>query len=220
MLASDVALCSALRKGKMQTSFSAGTTVIVAVVDESNCKLLIANVGDSRAVLSANGKVVFSTVDHKPSLPEEKELVKQLGGRVGYTDAHSRGRERFCCAPCWVCPCFSTYKRPWRVFPGGLAVSRTFGDVPKDEAVTRAVSSEPTITEIKLDPTHDFLIMACDGVWDVVTNQAAVDFVTRQRNSGASAADTASALCQLAYLKESTDNISAVIVYFKPPTGV
>lgn len=214
--ATDTALCAALRRLNRNTNFSAGTTVIVATIDEASSKLFVANVGDSRAVLSAEGKAVFATVDHKPNLPEERDLVEKLGGRVGYTDAHSRGREKFCCAPCWVCPCFSSYKRPWRVFPGGLAVSRTFGDVPRDEAAPRVVSSDPAITEIKLEPRHDFLVLACDGVWDVISNQAVVDFISQQRNVGASAADAASALCQHAYQKGSSDNISAVVVYLKP----
>lgn len=214
ILASDEALCKTIRSAKMLTSYSAGTTVIVAVVEEASRKLLIANVGDSRAIVSANGKPVFVTVDHKPGLAEERELVKTLGGRVGYSDAHSQGKERFCCVPCWGCPCFLNYRRPLRVFPGGLAVSRTFGDVPKDTSVRRAVSAEPTITEMKLEQHHEFLIMGCDGVWDVVSNQRAVDLVKRQRLQGASAEDAANALCQLAYQRGSTDNISAVVVYF------
>jgi len=213
---SDAAVCVALRQLKTTATYSAGTTLVVAALEEPSNKLFIANVGDSRAVLSAGGQVVFATLDHKPHRPEEKALVEKLGGRIGYTDAHSRGNQSFCCAPCWGCPCFKSYKRPWRVFPGGLAVSRTFGDVCKNEAQARVTSAEPDVTEITLEPKHDFLILACDGVWDVVTNQAAVDFIGKQRQMGFPAETAANNLCQLAYHKGSTDNISAVVVYFSP----
>ncbi|CAM0883539.1 unnamed protein product [Alopecurus aequalis] len=61
-----------------------GSTAVVAVV--SPTQLVVANAGDSRAVLSRAGAPVALSVDHKPDRPDELERIQAAGGRVIYWD--------------------------------------------------------------------------------------------------------------------------------------
>jgi len=67
---------------------------------------------------------------------------------------------------------------PQRVFPGRLSVSRAFGDIeaklPKFEGMPRVVIAEPEIKFFKIDPEVDFLLLACDGVFDKLTSTEAI----------------------------------------------
>ena len=67
------------------------------------------------------------------------------------------------------------------MFPGRLSVSRTFGDVeaklPKFGGNPRVVIAEPEIEKVKIDPSCDFFILACDGVFDKLTNKECVGTV-------------------------------------------
>eukprot|EP00808_Paulinella_micropora_P015369 g57233.t1 len=109
--------------------------------------LYVANVGDSRAVLIRNGQAICMTVDHRPSDPQEDTRIKNAGGYV-------RGKR----------------------VNGVLAVSRALGDhlMLKDNGV---VSAEPHVCATEITNQDSFLLMACDGVWDVVSNQDAVNFM-------------------------------------------
>lgn len=67
---------------------------------------------------------------------------------------------------------------PHRVFPGRLSVSRTFGDIeaklPKYNGNPNVVIAEPDITSFKIKNTYDFLILACDGVFDKLSNKEVI----------------------------------------------
>jgi len=65
-----------------------------------------------------------------------------------------------------------------------------------------------------LVPRNDFLILACDGLWDVVTYQQAVDMVAAERAKGTGPEEAAQKLAQTAYDSMSQDNISVIVVYF------
>lgn len=112
----------------------------------------MANAGDTRCVLAGKGKAKDLSTDHKPDLPNEKRRVQRAGGFV------DEGRVN-----------------------GVIAISRAIGDweykntslKPEECAVT--VYPEVTIEQIR--PEHDFMIIACDGIWDCMTSQQAVDFV-------------------------------------------
>lgn len=60
-----------------------------------------------------------------------------------------------------------------------------------------------------------FIILACDGLWDKMSNEEACEFVRKKLEGGANLKSTAEALCQEAYTKGSQDNISAIIVGFR-----
>ncbi|GAA5993143.1 hypothetical protein JCM10908_001308 [Rhodotorula pacifica] len=94
---------------------------------------------------------------------------------------------------------------------GVLAVTRSLGDSSMKEFVV----GSPYTTETKLGPNDDFLIVACDGLWDVCTDQEAVDLV-------ADCADDAQAASQKlldhALNNFSTDNLSVLVVSLHPPS--
>jgi protein phosphatase 1L len=152
-----------------------GSTALTAfIVDNS---LFVANVGDTRAVLSHGGKALRLSIDHKPDLPSETRRIRTAGGYV------SAGRVK-----------------------GLLSVSRAIGDSSLPQVI-----AVPDILQRELTDEDEFLILACDGLWDVVTDQQAVSLI-RENNDIESAAKT---LVSKAFESGSTDNISVVVVAFK-----
>ncbi|KAL1201998.1 Protein phosphatase 2C 3 [Cardamine amara subsp. amara] len=122
-----------------------GSTAVVSVITPE--KIIVANCGDSRAVLYRNGKAVPLSTDHKPDRPDELDRIQEAGGRVIYWDGP-------------------------RVL-GVLAMSRAIGD----NYLKPYVSSEPEVTVTDRTEEDEFLILASDGLWDVVTNEAACAMV-------------------------------------------
>lgn len=202
--------CAACRRINLMTS--SGTTAITAYLQAD--LLIVANIGDSRAVVCRSGRAVDASIDHKPGRKEERARIESLGGRVGITEEDAfRATPRPC--PClWACV---SAGRPLRVFPGGLSVSRTIGDISMKG--TALVSSEPELWESRLTAADEFLILACDGVWDVMNSQQAVDCVRSNLfRSNNNAEEASKHLANEAFRRGSTDNISVVVVTFQMPT--
>ncbi|KAH0793840.1 protein phosphatase 2C [Histomonas meleagridis] len=151
-----------------------GTTAAIAVVDGS--KLTVANVGDSRCVLSHNGNAVRLTVDDKPDLPEEMEYIQSKGGIV------KEGR-----------------------LGGMLAVSRALGD----GFLGDCVNPTPHIKEVQITSEDAFVIIACDGVWDVMSDQEAVDLIASEIDP----LEAARKIRDRAFELSSEDNISVIVVF-------
>jgi serine/threonine protein phosphatase PrpC len=152
-----------------------GTTAVACY--QHRDRLLIANVGDSRAVLGrcdtarkSGLKAVELTSDQKPSRPDEKARVLALGGKVDQM-----------CFPVWNGRGGVRLMRggPERVMDssgfGGLAMSRSLGDL----SLRPYVSSQPEVFERKLDSKDRFLVLGSDGVWDQLSSQEAVDIASR-----------------------------------------
>ncbi|CAO2836144.1 unnamed protein product [Amaranthus hypochondriacus] len=156
-----------------------GSTAVTAIL--INCqKLVVANLGDSRAVISRNGKAKQLSVDHEPD--SERKDIEDRGGFVT--------------------------KFPGDVarVDGQLAVARAFGD----KTIKRHLSSEPHITVEMIDDDSEFVILASDGIWHVMSNQEAVDCVKNVKEARAAA----KALIEEALRRNSTDDISVVVVNF------
>lgn len=161
-----------------------GSTAVVAVVHGHN--LLVAHVGDSRAVMCRGKKALELTSDHKPDRPDETERILSVGGTVEKTEmGGSIPRVN-----------------------GHLAVSRSFGDLRMKE-VQRYVSAEPEMNVWQLTPDDKFIVLASDGLWDVLTNQEAVDFVRRDSSKSKAARN----LVKRALKIGTTDNVSALVVW-------
>ncbi|GAX82159.1 hypothetical protein CEUSTIGMA_g9587.t1 [Chlamydomonas eustigma] len=158
-------------------------------------RVWVANCGDSRAVLCRSGKAIQLTDDHKPDREDEAERVKKAGGQVLYWNGH-------------------------RVM-GILAMSRAIGD----HNLRPYVISDPEVTAVARSPEDDFLLLASDGLWDVLCNQDAVDLakrcLARAWEKGASrkaaARIAASVLTKAAIDKGSRDNVTVVLVDLKTP---
>ncbi|XP_074293030.1 putative protein phosphatase 2C 59 [Silene latifolia] len=127
--------------------------------------------------------------DHKPDESDERQRIEDAGGFVMWA-----GNER-----------------AWRV-GGVLAVSRAFGD----KLLKQYVVADPEIqvrvdvTEEKVHSSLEFVILASDGLWDVVTNEEAVAMVKPMED----AEEAAKKLMQEAYQRGSADNITCVVVCF------
>jgi len=146
--------------------------------------LWMINVGDSRGVLcNKDGIAVPLTTDHKPNLSVEKERIEKLGGKITFDGVD------------------------WRV--KSLSLSRAFGDLDCCPYVTHL----PNIYRYKLSIKDKFIIIACDGLWDVLSNDEAVNYVKELQNKNFNG-NYAKELSNYAYVKGSMDNITTIIYMF------
>ncbi|ODN73750.1 hypothetical protein L202_07286 [Cryptococcus amylolentus CBS 6039] len=89
---------------------------------------------------------------------------------------------------------------------GVLAVTRSLGDASMKEFVV----GSPYTTETTLDDTDEFLIVACDGLWDVCSDQEAVDLIQNVQDPQ----EASRRLLEHAMGNFSTDNLSVLVVKF------
>ena len=99
----------------------------------------------------------------------------------------------------------------WRV-NGNLSVSRAIGDA-KDKPL---VIGEADVATFDLDGSEEYLVVACDGIWDVVNEEEAAKCVSQHlANEGGTKTTVAEALVKFAKSEGSGDNMTAIVVYFK-----
>lgn len=157
------------------------------------------NLGDSRAVLCRGGHAIPLTSDHKPDRPDERQRIQKAGGFVGNFGGIARVYSASG-AGLAVESQLSMY----------LAVSRAFGDRPL-KTPSALVSCEPEIKRFQVDNDDLFIVMACDGIWDVMSNQDAVNIALAKYNDPKAAAD---AIVKEAYKRGSADNLTATVIQF------
>ncbi|XP_031500679.1 probable protein phosphatase 2C 39 isoform X1 [Nymphaea colorata] len=123
-----------------------GSTAVTAILIDGE-KLVIANVGDSRAVLCRKGAAKQLSVDHEPD--KERSEIENKGGFVTLLPGDVPRVD------------------------GRLAVARAFGD----KSLKKHLSSKPHVKVQMIDSNVEFFILASDGLWKVMTNQEAVDAI-------------------------------------------
>lgn len=163
-----------------------GTTAVCALISPTH--IFVANCGDSRAVLYRGGKIGFSTQDHKPVNPVEKERIQNAGGSVMIQRVN-----------------------------GSLAVSRALGDyeyknVEGKGPCEQLVSPEPEIYVERRQSDDEFLVLACDGVWDVMTNEDLCAFVRSRLLLSDDLEAIANHVVDTCLYKGSRDNMSIVLL--------
>lgn len=186
-----------------------GSCGIMAIIKENKC--IIANVGDSRCVVFKKGKTFFATEDHKPNSDVEKERITKAGGKLYQTPT--------------LFPLFQNGQEvtgPWRVLPGRLSVSRTFGDVEAKEeslgGMKGVVVALPDITEIELDNDTNFIVIGCDGIFDVLSNEDLIEcarIVIKERKDYSLnhlCGEIANMIVKAALAKDSFDNVSCIVL--------
>ncbi|TPX34836.1 hypothetical protein SmJEL517_g02573 [Synchytrium microbalum] len=141
-----------LRADKAFVNDPSGCTAVCAILTDDG-KVICGNAGDSRAVLSVKGVAEPMSYDHKPVNPEESRRIVAAGGFVEF------GRVN-----------------------GNLALSRAIGDFdfkqsPQLPAEDQIVTVNPEIITRQMTEDDEFLVLACDGIWDCMSNQDVVDFV-------------------------------------------
>lgn len=142
----------------------------------------IINLGDCRLVIVyANGDFKQVTTDHKPDHPNEKNRLEMMGGEI-YKD--SEGTIRI----------------------GDLSLSRAFGDGDN----LPYISQKPDVYYKRITSQTKYVVMGCDGLWDVINNQDLFSILNGLKTKGST--NLAADLAQLALEKGTTDNVSIIIV--------
>jgi len=135
-----------------------GSTAVMTLLSPTH--VICSNTGDSRAVLCRGGEAVALSDDHKPDDAPEKERILAAGGEVKF------GRVN-----------------------GDLAVARAVGDFVYKRCETQpaerqAVTAFPEIRAFERTAADEFVILACDGIWDVMSSQQVVSKVTDLLQNG------------------------------------
>ncbi|KAK8940407.1 putative protein phosphatase 2C 27 [Platanthera zijinensis] len=166
---------------------SSGTTVLAALIFGRT--MLIANAGDCRAVLGKRGRAVELSRDHKPNCRIERLRIEKLGGSVydGYLN-------------------------------GQLSVARALGDwhMKGQKGSACPLSAEPELRGATLTEEDEFLIMGCDGLWDVMSSQCAVTIVRRELMAHNDPERCSRELVREALKRNTCDNLTVVVVCFSP----
>ncbi|KAK2896407.1 hypothetical protein QQF64_006133 [Cirrhinus molitorella] len=197
-------MCLPGMDGKEEPGSDSGTTAVVALIRGK--QLIVANAGDSRCVVSEKGKAVDMSYDHKPEDELELARIKNAGGKVTMD-----GRVN-----------------------GGLNLSRAIGDhfykrnkvLPPEEQM---ISALPDVKVLTLNEDHDFMVIACDGIWNVMSSQEVVDFVSERLKTEAGKNRPLSAIIEELLdhcLAPDTsgdgtgcDNMTCIIITFSPQLG-
>ncbi|CAN8269822.1 unnamed protein product [Cochlearia groenlandica] len=191
------------RELKYHTSvdcFCSGTTAVTLIKQGQN--LIVGNVGDSRAIMatrdSENALVAVQlTVDLKPNLPAEAERIRKCRGRVFAL----RDEPEVCRV--WL----PNYDSP------GLAMARAFGDFCLKDF---GLISVPDVTFRRLTDKDEFVVLATDGIWDVLSNEDVVTIVASapSRFSAARAVvETAVRAWRYKYPTSRVDDCAVVCLY-------
>ncbi|KAJ7953235.1 Protein phosphatase 2C family protein [Quillaja saponaria] len=172
---------------------SSGTTALAALMLGGT--MLIANAGDSRAVLGKRGRAIELSKDHKPNCTSERLRIEKLGGVIydGYLN-------------------------------GQLSVARALGDwhIKGSKNSNGPLSSEPELEELVLTEEDEFLILGCDGLWDVMSSQCAVTMVRKELMLHNDPEKCSRALVKEALQRNTCDNLTVVVVCFSqnPPPKI
>ncbi|KAF9421833.1 hypothetical protein HW555_002273 [Spodoptera exigua] len=163
-------------------------------------ELFVANAGDSRCIICREGKAIDMSIDHKPEDAPELERITKAGGKVS-----NDGR-----------------------INGGLNLSRAIGDHSYKQnkdlgAKEQMITALPDVKTLTIDPEKDqFMVLACDGIWNFMSSQDVCDFILPRLAEGR---ERLSQICEEMFdhcLAPSTmgdgtgcDNMTAIIVRFK-----
>lgn len=187
------AIKTAFKKLDADFEGESGTTAAVVLILEGF--LWVANVGDCRIVLEKNGSSEQLTEDAKPEIPRYRKKIEKNGGEV-FQNIDGKTEEAV---------------GPHRVFGKytqvGLAPARAIGD----KEFGKVVSASPKIAYQPL--IHEgYLVIACDGLWDVSSSKEVVQALEVMKAQKKSENEMAHLLVQRAIELGSTDNVSVIVV--------
>uniref|UniRef100_A0A2P2LSI6 protein-serine/threonine phosphatase n=1 Tax=Rhizophora mucronata TaxID=61149 RepID=A0A2P2LSI6_RHIMU len=182
----------AIADAKSIDSYS-GTTALTALI--LGRTMVIANAGDSRAVLGKRGRAIELSKDHKPNCTSERLRIERLGGVIydGYLN-------------------------------GQLSVARALGDwhIKGTKSSKSPLSAEPDLEEVELTEEDEFLIMGCDGLWDVMSSQCAVTMARKELMMHNDPESCSRVLVKEALQRNTCDNLTVVVICFSsdPPPKI
>lgn len=170
-----------------------GCTSVVALIIDN--KIYCGNAGDSRCVIMKGNAVKPLSVDHKPSLQSELDRITAAGGTV------ENGRVN-----------------------GNLNLTRTIGDLMYKRQTElgpekQVISCYPDITVEPIDGSEQLLILACDGIWDVLSNEKAAEKAVDYIKKGCTMKEvcekiTMDCLSKQPYSTPGWDNMTLLIAKF------
>ena len=182
----------------IEVVMNSGCTAVTALIQKD--WLYVANAGDSRCVVAKGGIACPMSVDHKPDLPEELNRIERARGCV------EEGRVM-----------------------GNLNLSRSLGDLrykqnmeldPKEQMITGL----PDVRKMQIAEDVDFIVLACDGVWDIFSSEACVNFIY-ERLGEKPLGTIIEELLQKCLAKDvqssgglGCDNTTCIVLVFKHPT--
>ena len=221
-------------KDTLEESNISGSCALVAVIFDN--KVYMANIGDSRAIMSINNgtKIKQLTVDHKPDNLTEFERALKNGSKIYLDDNDDPDRdpskiqfikdknelkkkqeEKF----------NSEEEKVFREYPSDLAVMRTVGDIKAKKKEfggnPGTIINVPDIFIYDINTGDDFIIMGCDGIFDDLSNQDIIDaawnvFKHRGKTKNYDIHELSMEACDFimkcAMEKESTDNLSCIVL--------
>ncbi|OSD07240.1 PP2C-domain-containing protein [Trametes coccinea BRFM310] len=173
---------------------ASGCTAVAALVTKDG-RIYVANAGDSRSVISIKGEAKQLSYDHKPQNEKEKNRIVAAGGYIEY------GRVN-----------------------GNLALARALGDFDYKKNASLApeaqiITSDPEVIEHDMTEEDEFIIIACDGIWDCLTSQQAVNVVRLLISQGRKLPEICEEMCELCLAPDTTtgagigcDNMTVMIV--------
>ncbi|KAH7387152.1 hypothetical protein KP509_16G008400 [Ceratopteris richardii] len=168
---------------RADSHMSSGTTAIMVLI--LGREVFVANAGDCRAVLCRRGKAVVMSSDHTPWCKQEQLRIEAMGGYIddGYLN-------------------------------GQLGVTRALGDWHMDglKGTGCPLSGEPEVRRFVLTEDDEFLIIGCDGIWDVFKSDLAVEFARKRLQQHNDPERCCRELVAEALYRGSTDNLTVVVV--------
>jgi serine/threonine protein phosphatase PrpC len=220
-------------KGKEKEEIDkSGSCALVCIMTEN--KIFIANIGDSRAIMSINNgtKIKQLTVDHKPNNIKEYERVIKNGGKVYIDDFSGEGSvepDKNQIKYIFNKNEFAKYKTQadiiYRHFPSNLAIMRSIGDFKAKSkdfgGLPNNIIAVPEIYTYDYNHINDFIIMGCDGIFDDLSNEEIINTAwyifknkAKQRNYDINLLSKNSCDLIIKYAMEllTSDNLSCIII--------
>ena len=221
-------------KDNIDDSDKSGSCALVSVIFDN--KVYIANIGDSRAIMSIGGgtKVRQLTADQKPDNIKEFERALKNGSKIYLDDNDDPDRDeskiefikdKAELEKMKEIKENSTEEKIFRVYPSDLAVMRTIGDIKAKKkefgGIPGTIINIPEVYIFDINSSDDFIVMGCDGIFDDLSNQEIVNaawtvFKNRATEKNYDIHELSLEACDLviksALEKQTTDNLSCIII--------
>ena len=182
----------------------------------------VANVGDSRSILSCDHGERYEqlSMDHKPDDHKEKMRILSAGGKIYKSPNQDVSliypqifREQY------------VVEGPWRIMPGKLSVARSLGDIcakfPKFGGNPDVLLAVPEIKRIKVEPNMDWMLVACDGIFDAFSTSELIEFSWEKieekidEDVHSLGGRLINDILTESMLRRSLDNITAILICFE-----
>ena len=222
--------------GDIEHCDKSGSCALVSILFDN--KIYIANLGDSRAIMSMSSgtKVKQLTNDHKPDNPKEFERVIKNGSKIYIDDNDDPHRDpsklTFIKDKAELEKSKSNNKSNeemiFRVYPSDLAVTKSIGDIKAKKkefgGKQGSIINKPDIFIHDINSTDDFIVMGCDGIFDDLSNQEVSDaawFVfknlSKEKNYDIHelSQDACDLIMKFALEKQTSDNLSCIVIGFE-----